>query len=222
MNRLLLKDFLKEKAKTLFLAILSRKCAKREEIVDKKRDTHDKNGVNRCFCHCNVVHTYMEETTMTFHSSVIFVNDIEQSKDFYVRLLNQTIEHDFGKNVILQGGLTIWEIQQEHVICQQLDRKNTSNRFELYFEDEFIDRVREILLQENVEFLHEIHEEPWGQRTIRFFDPDRHLIEIGEPLKTFVNNMKMKGLSSEQIAEKSGIPIETVISFIKEKATNCG
>ena len=53
---------------------------------------------------------------MKFHSSVIFVNDIEKSKDFYVRLLNQEIEHDFGKNVILKNGLSLWEINPEHVI----------------------------------------------------------------------------------------------------------
>ena len=113
---------------------------------------------------------------MKFHSSVIFVNDIEKSKDFYIRLLNQKIEHDFGKNVIFNGGLTIWEIQQDHIISQQLETKNKSNKFELYFEDELIDKAKELLLKENVEFLHDIHEEPWGQRTIRFFDPDKHLL----------------------------------------------
>jgi hypothetical protein len=34
--------------------------------------------------------------------------------------------------------------------------------------------------------------------------------------------MNAKGLSSKQIAEKSGIPIETVISLIKEKDTKNG
>ena len=147
---------------------------------------------------------------MKFHSSVIFVNDIEKSKDFYVRLLNQEIEHDFGKNVILKGGLTIWEIQPDHFISKRLKTTPDSNSFEIYFETELIDEAYSKLNTEQVEFLHEIHEEPWGQRTIRFFDHDRHLIEVGEPLETFVNNMSKKGLSVKQIAEKSGIPIETV------------
>ncbi len=34
-------------------------------------------------------------------------------------MLNQKIEHDFGKNLILKGGLAIWEIQQEHIINKQ-------------------------------------------------------------------------------------------------------
>lgn len=156
---------------------------------------------------------------MKFHSSVIFVNDIEKSKDFYIRLLNQKIEHDFGKNVILKSGITIWEIQPEHIISKRLDTMNKSNRFELYFETELIEETFEKLKIENIEFLHKIHEEPWGQRTIRFFDHDKHLIEIGEPLEIFVNNMNRKGLTANQISEKSGIPIETVISLIEGKDT---
>lgn len=154
---------------------------------------------------------------MKFHSSVIFVKDIEKSKDFYVQLLNQEIEHDFGKNVILKSGLTIWEIQQEHIISETLQTKGSSNRFELYFETEFIEEKYKQIKRENIEFLHKIHEEPWGQRTIRFFDPDKHLIEIGEPLPTFIINMNNNGLSAKQITEKSGVPIETVKSLLKIK-----
>lgn len=151
---------------------------------------------------------------MKFHSSVIFVNDIEKSKDFYIRILNQEIEHDFGKNVVLKGGLTIWEIRPEHIIRKELKTKGTLNRFELYFETELLEETYKKLKKEKTEFLHEIHKEPWGQRTIRFFDPDNHLVEIGEPLEIFVINMKNKGLSIEQIVEKSGIPLETVKNII--------
>lgn len=151
---------------------------------------------------------------MKFHSSVIFVNDINRSKDFYIRILNQEIEHDFGKNVILKGGLTIWEIQSEHIINKQLDTKKDANRFELYFETELIDETFEKLKTERIEFLHKIDEESWGQRTIRFFDPDKHLVEIGETMETFVSNMKKNGLSSKQIADKSGIPKETIDSIL--------
>jgi len=83
-------------------------------------------------------HLRKEETTMKFHSSVIFVNDIEKSKDFYVQLLNQKIEYDFGMNVILKGGLAIWEIRQGHIINQRLETKNKSNKFELYFLDKIL------------------------------------------------------------------------------------
>ena len=153
---------------------------------------------------------------MKFHSTVIFVKDIERSKDFYQRFLDFSIEHDFGKNVILNNGLTIWEIQESHVISKQLQTKDDSNRFELYFESEELEKVFSQLEMAGIKFLHKIHEEPWGQNTIRFFDPDNHLIEIGEPLEVFVNNMSRDGLSVKEISEKSGIPIDTVRELLKK------
>lgn len=151
---------------------------------------------------------------MKFHSITLFVKDIEKSKIFYTNLLNLSIEHDFGKNVILSNGITIWQIQQSHLISQRLETELNSNRFELYFEAENLDEINIKLEQNSVKFLHPIHTEPWGQRTLRFFDPDNHLIEIGEPLEVFVMNMSKQGLSPEQISIKSGIPIETVNNLL--------
>lgn len=153
---------------------------------------------------------------MKFHSSVLFVVNIEKSKDFYIHVLYQEIEHDFGKNVIFKGGLTIWETQSEHIIKKKLKVESDSNRFELYFETEQLDEVYEKLTIGGTEFLHQIQEEPWGQRTIRFFDPDNHLVEVGESMDTFVMNMKNNGFSIEQMVKKSGIPFETVNGILSK------
>jgi catechol 2,3-dioxygenase-like lactoylglutathione lyase family enzyme len=149
-----------------------------------------------------------------YHSTVIFVKDILKSKEFYTGFLDFSVEHDFGKNVILSNGLTLWEILPGHIINNQLTTKNESNRFELYFESDDIETKSEQLEKEGVKFLHLIHEEPWGQRTFRFFDPDNHLIEIGEPIEVFVRNMSRKGLTVSQISKKSGISPETIITLL--------
>ncbi len=151
---------------------------------------------------------------MKLHSIVLFVKDIELSKTFYTKLIGLSVVHDFGNNVILSGGISIWQIQQSHIISQKLETASNSNRFELYFEAENLDEINIKLEQNSVKFLHPIHTEPWGQRTLRFFDPDSHLIEIGEPLEVFVMNMHKHGLSPEQISNKSGIPIETVKNLL--------
>ena len=151
---------------------------------------------------------------MKLHSIVLFVKDIELSKTFYTKLIGLSVVHDFGNNVILSGGISIWQIQQSHIISQKLETASNSNRFELYFEAENLDEINIKLEQNSVKFLHPIHTEPWGQRTLRFFDPDNHLIEIGEPLEVFVMNMSKQGLSPEQISIKSGIPIETVNNLL--------
>jgi hypothetical protein len=33
-----------------------------------------------------------------------------------------------------------------------------------------------------VELIHPILQQAWGQRVFRFYDPDRHIVEIGEPM----------------------------------------
>jgi catechol 2,3-dioxygenase-like lactoylglutathione lyase family enzyme len=151
-----------------------------------------------------------------FHSSVIFVEDIERSKLFYTQVLDQKIEHDFGKNISLKCGLSLWEINKNHIINQKLKTNSADNKIELYFEAENLEHVLDKLNAEKVAFLHEIHEEPWGQRTMRFFDHDRHLIEIGEPLNVFIRNMRQNGLTVEEIEKKSGVPAATISSILAQ------
>ena len=158
---------------------------------------------------------------MKLHSTVIFVKDIEKTKKFYTQYLGFEIEHDFGKNVILTSGLSIWEILPENIINKELLTTKETNRFELYFETDDIETIFNDLEKAGVYFLHKIHEEAWGQRTFRFFDPDKHLIEIGEALEVFVRNMNQQGLTETQISKKSGIPTETVCNLLdKSKPSN--
>ncbi|MDD3716278.1 MAG: VOC family protein [Candidatus Marinimicrobia bacterium] len=157
---------------------------------------------------------------MQFHSTTLFVNDIRKAKDFYTGLLGLEIAHDLGKNVILNAGITLWEIIPGHIINKKLQTKGNSNRFELYFEDSSLDNTIKVLKNAGIPFLHTVREESWGQRTCRFFDPDGHLIEIGEPIQVFIGNMNNKGLNAEQISEKSGVPLETVYRLLEQDHRN--
>jgi catechol 2,3-dioxygenase-like lactoylglutathione lyase family enzyme len=151
-------------------------------------------------------------------STAIFVKDIEISKDFYCNILGLNINLDFGKNVIFKSGFTIWEIQDNHIISsilgQEKLRNPLFNRFELYFETENLQEIFDCLKKREVRFIHEIHEEPWGQHTIRFFDPDSHLIEIGESMRQFVCRFYDQGLTFEQINKRTSVPIEEIKRLI--------
>ena len=153
-------------------------------------------------------------------SPALFVRDIEVSKHFYLDILGLLIDLDFGKNVIFKNGFAIWEIHDTHIIPGKLGINKISdhsvNRFELYFETENLSQIFSILKNKNVRFLHEIHEESWGQQTIRIFDPDNHLIEIGESMKQFVGRFFRQGLSLEAISKHTGIPVEEVKRLINE------
>lgn len=143
-------------------------------------------------------------------SIALFVKDIKASQAFYQTLLGLEIEFDFGKNIIFKGGVAIWEINPNHIIPSTIGEnsiKGKSNRFELYFETENLDEVFLPLKSANIHFLHEIHEESWGQQTIRFFDPDNHLIEIGESLRCFIKRMLNSGMTKEEVSAKTGVAL---------------
>ncbi|MHB9028874.1 MAG: VOC family protein [Candidatus Latescibacterota bacterium] len=153
-------------------------------------------------------------TSLRYHSMAIFVRNIDVSKRFYTEVLELKVKLDFGKNVILEGGITLWEVSPSHIIPERLGIESIvnskANRFELYFETEDIERVHAKLKENNVDFLHSLHEEPWGQRTVRLCDPDKHLIEVGESLGTFLKRLHEGNMTPEQVSRKTSVPLEKV------------
>ena len=58
-----------------------------------------------------------------------------------------------------------------------------------------------------------------GQRVIRFYDPDMHIIEVGESMLTVVKRFISQGLSIEETAERTQHPIEFIRACnLEEKA----
>jgi len=127
-------------------------------------------------------------------TSVLFVKDAQKSKDFYVGL-GMTVIADFGgMNIVFKEGFAIWQIADENIIVNTLGRNNIENagsasRFEIVFETDDFDAVYKTVKEKNVKFLHEINTEVWGQRTIRFYDLDGHLIEVGEAIPVFLKRI---------------------------------
>jgi catechol 2,3-dioxygenase-like lactoylglutathione lyase family enzyme len=165
----------------------------------------------------------MKPVIARYHSAVVFVRDIAAAKRFYLDGLGMEVDLDFGTNVGLKGGLTLWQVDPNHIIPRRLgaeaidDRK--SNRCELYFETEDLKAAFERMKESGAEFLHEIHEEPWGQRTMRLFDPDRHLVEIGESLETFIRRLHAANMTAEQAARKSSVPLAKVKEILGKEPT---
>ena len=116
---------------------------------------------------------------------LIVVNDIELSKEFYQELFGLRVVTDFGENVILSEGLVL----QEKKIWEQITGKSViagGNDAELYFEEydleTFVQRLNSSRFP--IRYVNELMEPSLGHRVIRIYDPDEHIIEIGEqPLK---------------------------------------
>jgi len=158
------------------------------------------------------------KVNLKYESAVLFVSDIQTSKKFYCNLLGMKISMDMGGNVILENGLTIWQIQKDHIINRTIggdQNPSGKSKFEIYFETDDLNNIFTILKENHIEFLHEIHEEPWGQKTVRFFDPDKNLVEVGESLKTFLLRMKNEGHEIMEIAMKTGMTEKDINQIIK-------
>lgn len=149
-----------------------------------------------------------------FEGSVIFVKDVEASRRFYEVLLRQEVKDDFGRFVAYEGGFGIWEAGFAHQLIYEkppqgsgpLGRRN----LELYFETEVIEGTWSRLVEAGVELVHPMIEQPWGQRVFRLYDPDGHIVEIGEPLPLVAKRFLDQGMGVEEVAEKTMLPLEAV------------
>lgn len=146
---------------------------------------------------------------MKFICSLIVVNDIEISRNFYKKVLNQKVEYDFGENVSFEGGFAI------HLKSHFSDLINVSpdsiiqrsNNCELYFEEDDLDGLLEKLNAEDcLEYIHGIQEQPWGQRVIRFYDPDQHIVEVGESMESVARRFLEQGWSVAETAQRISMP----------------
>ncbi len=152
---------------------------------------------------------------ISFYSPVIFVKDIHASKKFYQDNLNQEIEFDFETNIIFKSKLTLWQITPGHEISTIANSSKNGNTFELCFETESIAENVERIKSTGVKLLHDLKTEPWGQLTIRFFDPDDHLIEIGETLNTFIKRIYKETGSISETAVRTGVDQKTIMAIVQ-------
>ncbi len=144
---------------------------------------------------------------------LITVQDIEKSRKFYEEVLNQEVEIDHGANISFKGGFAIHDAEHYRELLGEPSTTKTvgeKNFMELYFESDDLDGIHEKLESINCRFVHKIRAQPWGQRVMRFYDPDGYMIEVGEPLEFVVKRFAAQGFSTEEISEKSSMPLEFV------------
>jgi len=143
-----------------------------------------------------------------FHSSVIFCNDLQKQQEFYEKFLGQKIVRDLGGCLVFEGGFTLWRLEEEFPVSSEMGYtyEPIGNRnLELYFETGTFEDAVENILTGDLRMLHNVTEEKWGQYTIRFYDPEGNLVEIGESMKCMVARMRGSGMDAHAIAEKTGL-----------------
>lgn len=125
-----------------------------------------------------------------FAHNVVFVKDIHVSKQFYTEVLGINILKDYTVFVLFENNFAIHQAKELIQTIFNADRSGLDEpqgheNMDIYFESDEIEAAYQRLVDRNVEIIHPVEEQPWGQRVFRFYDPDHHIIEIGEP--SFVN-----------------------------------
>ena len=152
---------------------------------------------------------------MKYICTVISVSDIEAAKKFYKDLFGLKTYQDYGKNIAFTCGLAL---QQDFDWLVNLPKEKVlkkSNNVEIAFEesdfDEFLIRLKQY---ENIEYLDEVMEHTWGQRVIRFYDLDGHIIEVGESMKIVIQRFLSTGMTMEEISSKMDASIEDLTKLL--------
>lgn len=156
--------------------------------------------------------------TINFHSVVLITNQFEILKDFYKNILHQEIEFDFGNCIGFKGGFSIWQLQHQYPITKALGKQydpSGNKNLEVCFDTDEFDEVIDSLKIYSIGYLHGVEEESWGQRTIRFYDPDKNLVEIGESMRCFALRLYYQGLDAKEIVKRTSIPLDMVIGYLK-------
>lgn len=143
-----------------------------------------------------------------YQCSMLVVEDMAVSRAFYTGLLGLKVMEDLGANLTLEGGLALQTRESWRGFIGRDDIRYGGNDAELYFESTDFDGFLLVLeAREDITYVRPTFTQAWGQRVVRFYDPDRHIIEVGESMKTVISRFRAQGLTLEQTAERMDVPV---------------
>jgi len=157
---------------------------------------------------------------MKFAMPVIFVKDIKVSRLFYEKYFSLEVEHDFKENIAFKNAFSLWQKERAEQIIFYKDRVHNLNNMgaiELYFETSNINKAWDFLNNKDINIIHELKEEDWGQKTFRLFDPDNNIVEVAEKMNNVVRRYNRMGYDITEISKKTQMPMENIQRILKLK-----
>ena len=154
---------------------------------------------------------------MNFKGTLIVVQDMEKAKRFYHEVLGLDVVEDFGANVILSQGIFLQTADTWTTFIRKPEKEivYANNASELYFETDNMDAfINKLTNHNDILYLHPPLEHNWGQRAVRFYDRDGHIIEVGENMVMVVKRFVESGLSIEDTAKRMDVDINYINSCI--------
>ena len=147
---------------------------------------------------------------MKLKNPMLVVADIDKSVEFYKKVLGLHVITDFGANKTLTGGLSLQTLESWQEFIGTDNILFGSNSTEVYFEEDNFDKFADKLKKCEVEYVHPVKEHSWGQRVVRIYDPDKHIIEVGENIKVVCKRFLESGMTPEEVAERMDVPTKFV------------
>ena len=144
---------------------------------------------------------------MRLKNILLVVQDMERSKQFYRELFGLEVVLDFGENVVLTEGLALQEKKLwERFIGEKVG--SATRDAELYFEENDLDGFLRKLGDSNypIRYVNPVTEYHWGQRVVRIYDPDGHIIEVGEAMEFVARRFLACGMTVLEVARKTQLP----------------
>lgn len=146
---------------------------------------------------------------------LISVSNIDAARKFYEELFGLEVFQNYGKNIAFTCGLAL---QQDFDWLVNIPKEKVlkkSNNAEVVFEEQdfdgFLNKLKEY---PEIEYLGEVIEHSWGQRVIRFYDLDEHLIEVGEDMQMVVKRFLASGMTMEEVSAKMDVSIENLTKLL--------
>lgn len=153
---------------------------------------------------------------MRYQSTLIAVTDMARSLKFYKEVLGQEVLLDYGGNVTLACGVALQDLAGWKQFLGTEDVRFKGRDGELYFEEDDMDSFLKKLEGMDISYVHPLATQPWGQRCIRFYDPDGHVIEVGENMVAVTKRFRDSGMSVEEIAKEMGIDEGYVRAYLEQ------
>ena len=155
---------------------------------------------------------------MRYTAALISVADVHVSQAFYQELFGLELDHDYGINVSFTCGLAL---QQNFAWLTGVPEDSVARRphnLELCFETEDFDGfLKKLDRRPDIRRLGDVVEHGRGQRVVRFYDPDGHLIEVGEDMGMVVRRSLSSGLTLEEVSARMDVSAADLEKLLADK-----
>lgn len=156
---------------------------------------------------------------MKYSGSLYASRDKQRTITFYKEVFGLRVISDFNTNFTFTGGISFQTTESWAGFIEKdvSDIHLFNHAGEIYFETDDLDSfVKKLEARDDITYLHPLKIHEWGQRVIRFYDPDGHIIEVGETMTQLCQRLKKSGLTDEQVSDKTMLSVKMVKRFLSQ------